>query len=391
MNIPILALLASLLVLSAHGQDRQRLWPQGAPGAKGIEDSDQPFMDVYLPEVDKANGCGVVVFPGGGYGGLAVDHEGHQIAKFFNDFGVAAFVVHYRLGSKGYHHPTQLNDARRAIRSVRAEAETFGVDPKRLGSMGFSAGGHLCSMTGTMFDHGEPNAVDPIERKSSRPDFLVLCYPVISLSTEHAHAGSRRNLLGGDVPADSYKARQVSTELQIRPDTPPTFLFHTGEDTAVPVENSILFYLGVHQLGIPAEMHIYQKGPHGVGLMQGDPILGTWGGHLKAWLQTNQFLGMGKRTAVSGTVMLDATPVSWGALTFYPEDPDLPVTTMRVRRGKFSANEANGPIIGTSRVEFSGSIFEETKNPQHGLVEVKPASKVAVQPDSIFDFKFQSS
>ncbi len=371
-------------------QDRQPLWPNGAPGAKGLESKDQPFMDVYLPEKAKANGCGVVVFPGGGYGALASDHEGHQIARFFNEFGVAAFVVYYRLGSKGYHHPTQIGDARRAIRTVRAGAKNFGVDPKRVGTMGFSAGGHLCSMTGTMFDSGEPNAVDPVERQSSRPDFLVLCYPVISLSSEFGHAGSRRNLLGGNFAPDSYLARQVSTELQIRPDTPPTFLFHTGEDAGVPAENSIRFYLGLREHKIPAEMHIYQKGPHGVGLMPGDPILGTWGGHLQDWLRTNGFLAPGKRAAVSGTVLLDATPVSWGSLTFYPENPNQAVTTVRVRGGKFRATAENGPIVAKSRVEFSGSIFEATRNPAHGVVEVKPGAKVDVKPEAAFEFKFRS-
>lgn len=383
-------LLTVALVTSAFSQERHPLWPDGAPGANGLEAVDQPFMDVYLPDGDDANGCGVVVFPGGGYGGLAADHEGHQIARYFNDFGVAAFVVYYRLGSNGYHHPTQINDARRAIRSVRANAEKFGVDPKRIGSMGFSAGGHLCSMTGTFFDSGAVNAIDPVERQSSRPDFLVLCYPVISMSTEHAHGGSRRNLLGEVVEPDTYLARQVSTELQVKADTPPTFLFHTGEDTAVPPENSVLFYLALRKHGIPAEMHVYQKGPHGVGLMPGDPILGTWGGHLRDWLLSNQFLGTGKRVPVTGTVMLNSTPVSWGSLTFYPEDKWLPVTTLRVRNGRFRAAEKEGPIATVSRVEFYGSIYEATKNPKQGTVSVSHSSLVEVVPNAKFDFAFKA-
>tara|TARA_R110002096_G_scaffold16106_22_gene55125 strand:+ start:6154 stop:7341 length:1188 start_codon:yes stop_codon:yes gene_type:complete len=388
MKILFYGLLTVALASSAVSQERQKLWPDGAPGAKGLEAIDQPFMDVYLPDAQDANGCGVVIFPGGGYGGLAADHEGHQIARYFNDFGVAAFVVYYRLGSNGYHHPTQINDARRAIRSVRANAKEFGVDPQRIGSMGFSAGGHLCSMTGTMFDSGMPNAVDPVERSSSRPDFLVLCYPVISLSTEYAHGGTRRNLFGENVDPESYQVRLVSTELQIKADTPPTFLFHTGEDPVVPVENSVLFYLGLRKHGIPAEMHIYQKGPHGVGLMPGDPILETWGGHLRGWLSTNQFLGKGKRVPVSGTVMLNSTPVSWGSVSFYPEGKWLPITTLRVRNGKFRATEKDGPIAGLSRVEFYGSIYEATKDPRHGTVSVSHPSLVEISPDAKLEFSY---
>ncbi|MEM7015520.1 MAG: alpha/beta hydrolase, partial [Verrucomicrobiota bacterium] len=313
-----LILLLAVLPALTFAQEKRLLWPDGAPGAKGDAEHDQPAMYVYKPILSKTNGCGVIVFPGGGYGGLAADHEGHQIGRFFNEFGVTAFVVHYRLGSKGYHHPTQLNDAKRAIRIVRHDAEKYRLDPDRIGTMGFSAGGHLCSMTGTIFDHGQPDAEDPIDRPSSRPNFIIPCYPVISMSTEYSHGGSRRNLLGGDFAPDSDEAKAVSTELLVKPDTPPAFIFQTDADKPVPAENCVLFYLALRKQGIPAEMHIYQNGPHGVGLMQGDPILGTWGGHLRDWMRSNSFLGKSERADVSGEVTLNGKPVSWGSITFTP-------------------------------------------------------------------------
>lgn len=358
------------LVLTSFSQEKHLLWPDGAPGAKGDAEHDQPAMFAYLPDPAAANGCGVVVFPGGGYGGLAADHEGHQIGRFFNEFGVAAFVVHYRLGSRGYHHPTQINDAKRAIRMVRHNAEKFGVDPERLGTMGFSAGGHLCSMTGTLFDLGQPDAEDPIDQPSSRPDFIIPCYPVISMSTEFGHGGSRRNLLGGNFEPDSDEAKAVSTELLVKPDSPPAFIFQTDEDKAVPAENAVFFYLALRKHGIPAEMHIYQNGPHGVGLFQGDPILGTWGGHLRDWLRTNRFLAKAERADVSGTVTLDGTKISWGSVTFTPENPNLPRTTARIRGGKFSAAAEQGVVVGKSKVSFAVSIWEATRNPDDNVVMI---------------------
>lgn len=370
------------LISASFAQEKRLLWPDGAPGAKGDAEQDQPSMDVYLPPAAAANGCGVVVFPGGGYGGLALDHEGIQVARFFNDFGVAAFVVHYRLGSKGYHHPTQLHDAQRAIRIVRHDAEKYGVDPERLGTMGFSAGGHLCSMTGTLFDEGQPDAEDPIDRPSSRPNFIVPCYPVISMSTEFAHGGSRKNLLGGDFAPDSDEARAVSTELLVKPNTPPAFIFQTDDDTAVPAENCVMFYLALRKHGIPAEMHIYQDGPHGVGLMQGDPILGTWGGHLKAWLRTNGFLAKGDHAAVSGTVKLDGVAVGWGSITLTPENPNQAQTTARIRGGKFSG----AAIVGKSSVRFSASIYEATHDPADNVVVIEGEPVEVSAEGSEFEF-----
>ncbi len=267
---------------------RELLWPGGAPGALGQADQDKPTIDLYLPAKDKANGAAVVVLPGGGYGGLAIGHEGRQIGEFFQSHGVAAFVVRYRLGSKGYRHPIMMHDAQRGIRYVRAHADKLGVDPKRIGVMGFSAGGHLASTVATHFDAGNTSAADPIDRVSCRPDFAILCYPVISLG-EFGHKGSLKNLLG-DKP-DPALVENLSNEKQITKETPPTFLFHTNEDTGVPAENSVLFYLGLRKVGVPAELHIYRSGPHGVGLGQTHELLKSWPDLLVNWMNGLGLLG----------------------------------------------------------------------------------------------------
>ena len=251
------------------------LWPTGAPGALGEEDKDQPSITIYLPEAGKATGTGVVVCPGGGYGALAMDHEGKQVAEWLNSHGVAAFVLKYRLGPK-YHHPVELGDAQKAIRTVRARAKEFGVAADRIGIMGFSAGGHLSSTAATHF-----STEDGI---SSRPDFAILCYPVVTFKDPYAHKGSRRNLLG-DTP-DPALVENLSNETQVTRETPPTFLFHTDADAGVPPENSVQFYLALRRAGVPAEMHIFEKGRHGVGLALNDPILSHWPPLLANWLRT---------------------------------------------------------------------------------------------------------
>jgi len=262
------------------------LWPDKAPGALGAEDADRPSLQIYLPAV-RAVGTGVVVCPGGGYQGLAMDHEGKQIADWLNSLGVAAFVLKYRLGPR-YHHPAPLQDAQRALRTVRSHADEFGIRPDRIGIWGFSAGGHLSATAGTHFDAGDPQAADPIERASSRPDFLILAYPVISFTADYTHRGSRKNLLG-DNP-DPALAENLSNERQVTAQTPPTFLFHTDEDSSVLAENSTVFYLALRRAGVPAELHIYQSGQHGVGLAQKDPILSSWPGRLADWMKLRGLL-----------------------------------------------------------------------------------------------------
>ncbi len=277
---------AVMLLAAAAGlaqtPETRLLWPNGAPGALGDADADKPSITIYLAPRGKASGAAIVVCPGGGYGALAMDHEGKQIADWLNARGIAAFVLKYRLGPR-YHHPVELGDAQRAIRTVRAQAGEFGIAPDRIGVWGFSAGGHLASTAGTHFDAGNAAASDPIERASSRPDFMILSYPVISFTTEYVHKGSRRNLLGED--PDPRLMEYLSNEKQVTPQTPPTFLFHTDEDRGVPAENSVLFYLALRKAGVPAELHIYEKGKHGVGLAPKDTVLSTWPDRLADWLK----------------------------------------------------------------------------------------------------------
>lgn len=260
------------------------LWAAGsAPGALGNAEEDQPSLAYYPPLKGRAStGTAVVVCPGGAYRVLAMDHEGAQVAAWLNSLGVSAFVLRYRLGPK-YHHPAQQNDVQRAIRIVRARAGDYGINAARIGVWGFSAGGHLASTAATHIAEGTPGATDPVERVTSRPDFAILTYPVISLTTEYVHKGSRTNLLG-ESPSEA-DVRLMSTELQVSKQTPPTFLVHTSEDSGVPPENSILFYLALRKAGVPAEMHIYEKGPHGFGLGSWDAVLSTWPGRLADWMR----------------------------------------------------------------------------------------------------------
>jgi acetyl esterase/lipase len=262
------------------------LWPQGAPGAVGSEPRDTPTLTVYLPKPEAATGASVVICPGGGYGGLA-DHEGRPVAEWLNRLGVAGIVLKYRLGPR-YHHPAMLQDAGRAIRTVRARAEEWKLDPKRVAILGFSAGGHLASTAGTHFDAGRDDAADPIERQSSRPDRMILIYPVVALATPYAHAGSRRNLLGDQPTPDVLTS--LSNETQVTAQTPPAFLVHTFEDTAVPVENSLLFVMAMRKAGVPVELHLFEKGRHGLGLGGGDPAFKAWPDLCAAWLKGQGFL-----------------------------------------------------------------------------------------------------
>jgi acetyl esterase/lipase len=263
------------------------LWPDGAPGALGNAEEDRPGLDIYLPERAKTGGSGVVVCPGGGYGMLAMDHEGRQIAQWLNSLGLAAFILKYRLGPR-YHHPIEMEDGQRAVRFVRFHARDYGIAPQRIGIWGFSAGGHLASTVGTHFDSGKPDASDAVDRVSCRPDFMVLAYPVISFTTPYVHKGSMQNLLG-DHP-DPELVQNLSNELQVKPQTPPTFLFHTDSDDAVPAENSVLFYLALRRNHVPGELHIFEPGRHGVGLAQKDPALSVWPSLLANWFRTRGLL-----------------------------------------------------------------------------------------------------
>jgi acetyl esterase/lipase len=274
------------------------LWPDGAPGALGTRPQDIPTLTPVLPEAGVATGAAMVVCPGGAYAGLAA-HEGVLYGRWLADHGVAAFVLKYRLGSSGYRHPAMLQDAARAVRTVRANARNWALDTNRVGIIGSSAGGHLVSTLMTHFDAGKPDAADPIERVSSRPDIAVLCYPVITMG-KFTHQGSKNNLLGRN-PSRKL-VQELSSELNVRKDSPPAFIWATYDDKTVPVENSLQFASALRAAGVPFDLHIYQHGAHGLGLgTRGTPgpngalaydpsTLHPWTADLLFWLRAQNFV-----------------------------------------------------------------------------------------------------
>lgn len=284
------------------------LWEKGAPGALGSspgEDAfhagDIPTITVFPAPADKSTGAAVVICPGGGYGFLATEHEGTEVANWLNSIGVTGVVLKYRLGPK-YKHPAMLNDAQRAIRTVRAKASEWKLDPKKIGILGFSAGGHLASTAATHFDAGKSDAEDPIDRQSCRPDFAVLVYPVIALSTPFGHSGSLKNLLGENPSKELIDT--LSNEKQVTKETPPTFLAHTWADTGVPPENSLLFAAALRQAGVPCELHLFEKGVHGLGLGTGwkgriepDPSFQAWPKLCESWMKAHGWLAGGPERA----------------------------------------------------------------------------------------------
>lgn len=275
----------SALSIKANPETPIVVWPGGAPGSLGNEPGDIPTLTPYLPQKEKATGAAVIVCPGGGYTHLA-DHEGAPVAEWLSSLGVTAFVLKYRVGPR-YHHPAPLQDAARAIRIVRSRAGEWGLDPGRIGILGFSAGGHLASTAGTHFDSGKADASDAVERVNSRPNLMILIYPVITMR-ENTHSGSKKNLLG-DTPSAELVAL-LSNDEQVTKDTPPTFLVHTQTDTAVPVENSLLFVTALRRAAVPFEFHLYERGPHGFGLGAKDPILASWPGRCADWLRLHGFV-----------------------------------------------------------------------------------------------------
>ncbi|MBL7215566.1 MAG: alpha/beta hydrolase [Phycisphaerae bacterium] len=256
----------------------------------GTAEKDIPTLTLYPASGDHATDCGIVICPGGGYAGLAMDHEGVQIAEWFNSIGVSAYVLKYRLPSDGYRHPVPLMDAQRAIRLVRHNAEKWNINPAKIGIIGFSAGGHLASSVGTHFEKpvAVPEAADEIGEISCRPDFMVLIYPVISMQDEITHKGSKDNLLG--VNAEPAMVELLSNEKQVTPQTPPTFLVHASDDTAVVPENSVRFYQALLKANVPAELHMYLKGGHGFGIRPSAGPASQWTELCEKWMQLLDFL-----------------------------------------------------------------------------------------------------
>jgi len=279
-----LALIFLALAPFVSAQTATPLWPDGAPGALGQADKDVPTITPYLAANESTSNAAMVIFPGGGYAGLA-PYEGKGYADWFVSNGISSFVVKYRLGSGGYHHPAMLQDAARAVRMVRARAGEWHIDPRRIGVIGSSAGGHLAATLLTHFDAGKADATDAVERESSRPDLGVLCYAVITMGP-NTHGGSKKNLLGDDPEPELVKS--LSNELQVTKDTPPCFIWHTWEDKVVKVENALDFAYALQRAGVPYDLHVYQKGGHGMGLGKGQ--LHPWTRDCLYWLRVQKFV-----------------------------------------------------------------------------------------------------
>lgn len=263
------------------------LWPDGAPNAVGDDDLDKPRITIFEPEAASRTGVGIIVLPGGGYSKLAMGHEGMEVVAWLNAQGITAFLLQYRHGPR-YLHPTALDDAKRAVAIVRSRAATWGVDPKRIGMLGFSAGGHLAASTAIYAGRGNPVARDSLARMSTKPDFLVLIYPMISLIRPNAHRGTLVNLLGEHPTVEDREI--LSLDLHVDRQTPPTFLVHTTVDRSVSAENSVLFFLALLKNKVPAELHIYEHGKHGRGLGKPELAYSTWPELCLRWLRARDVL-----------------------------------------------------------------------------------------------------
>jgi acetyl esterase/lipase len=273
-----------MTVVTSEATASLPLWPDQRPSPDDVA----PRLTPFLLDGLEMTGA-VIVCPGGGYARRA-PHEGEPVARWLNTLGIAAFVLDYRVAP--HRHPTPLGDAQRAIRLVRSRAVDWRIRHDRIAILGFSAGGHLASSAGTHFDAGTPQAADLVERQSCRPDALVLCYPVITFG-EHRHEGSMTNLLGPDPDAELRSF--MSSELQVTADTPPTFIWHTGDDAAVPVENALLFASALRRHGVPFALHVFPHGRHGLGLASDDPVVGAWTGLCGRWLVGAGFAAPARR------------------------------------------------------------------------------------------------
>ncbi len=357
----MLAIFLLLGISGAAAADHEQilLWPDGAPGAEGNDVIDRPALTIHLAAPKNNTGAAVVVNPGGGYRILASDHEGLQVARWLNSVGINAFVLRYRLRPK-YGPSFALLDAQRAVRYVRSRSREIGIDPSRIGMLGFSAGGHLTTAAGTSFDGGDPDASDPIERVSSRPDFLAPVYAAVS-----------GKLLRGNTQTYNDTAAKVTAA------TPPTFLMHTHTDPVVTPKHSLVFYQALLDAGVSAEMHVFAFGPHGTGLAPGDPDLGQWPGLLHGWLRRQGFLTDAERVEVSGAVLLDGKPLYWGWVTLLPKNDNHPPATAYMGRrseGKFKIAADVGPSVGRHRVEVH-RVAADFSDPTGGSYSMENAEK----------------
>jgi acetyl esterase/lipase len=324
------------------------LWDGEAPNAKGDAPEDRPRIYVTRPAPEKGTGAAVIVCPGGGYGGRAMEHEGLQVCHWLNDLGVTALLLAYRVRGGGYTPDDAFTDAARAMRYLRHHADDYDIDPKRIGMIGFSAGGHLISRVGLDHDAGQPEADDPVERESSRPDFLMLCYAPTAT---------------GPGPEDSDQPPGTVSAA-----TPPTFIFHTTEDRMEP-DGIMAWYQSLREAGVEAEMHVFGGyGPHGSGLSTGDVATGRWPELAAAWMRRSGFLTGKERASVEGTITIDGKPMYIGYVTFIPQESELdPVACALVsgwiELGRYHIPVRHGPALGLHRVEVRHTALDPSTEP----------------------------
>jgi acetyl esterase/lipase len=308
------------------------LWTDKVPGAKGEEDRDKPTLTIHLPDAKQATGTGIIVCPGGGYFVHAVDHEGHQMARWLNSMGIAAFVLKYRLKPR-YDPADALVDAKRALRYVRSHAKEYNIAPERVGMLGFSAGAHLSACSAIDPDDGDAKAEDPIERQSCRPDFLVLIYGGATKLADPSKKDAEPKTFG--------------------PKAPPAFLISTSEDRSS--EGTIDCYRALRKAGAPAELHVFGGyGPHGTGLAPGDPALGVYPRLAHAWMRKSGLLTTAPRLPITGRIVIDGKPLHRGWVTFIPLDPNKPTACCYITErtnGKYELSAKDGPCVGPHRVE----------------------------------------
>jgi acetyl esterase/lipase len=270
------------------------LWPGVPPHTSSNSTGTVPSLTLFRPQQGKANGTAVIIAPGGAYVNLAARLEGREVADWFTSHGVTAFVLRYRLGADNL-YPIPLEDAQRAVRLVRSQAQQLGFSANRIGFVGFSAGGHLAAMAGTLFDDGQPTSADPIERLSNRPDFLVLGYPWLNaMQPNDRNLITYCSILKTVPPADCKRfEQQYSPTLHVTAKTPTTFIYSTSDDETVPVSASVDFYSALIQANVPAELHIFRHGGHGSGLGLSNPSLDVWPSLLEQWLREQGLLTPG--------------------------------------------------------------------------------------------------
>jgi acetyl esterase/lipase len=287
---PMRAQAADTMIDPALGISTMQLWPSGAPELLGTDPKDLPTLTVFVPQKGQGTGSAVIIAPGGSYLGLASNLEGRQVADWFTSRGVTAFVLKYRLGAK-YLYPIPLQDAQRAVRLVRSLAKDYGYLPDRIGFVGFSAGGHLAAATGTLYDAGKPEAGDPLDRLSSRPDFLVLGYPWLNAMQPSGDYITYCSLIKSISPETCKTDEQKYTpRLHVTPQTPSTFIYSTTDDRTVPISASVDFYNALIGAGVPAELHIFRHGSHGSGMGAGSAALDLWPVLLEQWLRDQGLL-----------------------------------------------------------------------------------------------------